>query len=193
MSKARVGVATLAAMLIGLFALLLALAAPALAHDELLTSSPADGATLTKLPPTVTLTFEEPPADEFAKMSVSGPDGALVNSTGPTIVGSQMSVHLKAMTNAGTYVISFRIMSDDGHPVSGTIHFTLTANGPAEHGDPGANQDSDGHAGSSSTLTYVSAAVVVVVALAGLAASRRRRMRAASAPSTTADREVVGS
>jgi methionine-rich copper-binding protein CopC len=191
MSKARAGVAAFVAVLGVLSTLMLALAGPALAHDELLTSSPADGSTVTKLPSTVTLVFEEPPAAGFTKMTVSGPGGASINSTGPQVVGARITESLKATTMAGTYVINFRIMSDDGHPVSGTIHFTLTAPGSAEHVASSAKPG--GHADSSSSLTYVAGGVLVVLALAVLGASRARRARTAPLQSKPDDRELVES
>jgi methionine-rich copper-binding protein CopC len=176
-SKLRVTI-TCTAVLSVLFASILALAAPASAHDELVKSSPADGATLTELPSTVTLFFEEPPAAGFTTMSVSGPDGS-VNSTGPQVVGSRISESLKATNAAGAYAISFRIMSDDGHSVSGTIHFTVgAAAAPASKAGNSAAPAASHAQGSASstTIAYVAGAIVlVVIVLAAAAPGRTRR------------------
>ena len=59
------------------------------------------------------------------RMSVTGPGGERVNASGPQMSGSQLIEDLAADSRPGTYVVSFGIMSDDGHPVSGTIRFTV--------------------------------------------------------------------
>lgn len=114
-------------------ALLVVFAAPALAHDELVSSSPPNGATLTRLPSTVTLYFEEPPVAGFTHVIVTGPDGVLVSSGTPVTRGSQVSVPLPHSSATGSYSIAYRIMSDDGHPVAGTVRFSL-GTGPATAG-----------------------------------------------------------
>jgi len=49
-------------------------------------------------------------------------------------VGSQFQV---GALPAGAYTVGYRIVSDDGHPVSGSVRFTLTQAGPG-HGVPAA-------------------------------------------------------
>jgi len=102
-------------------------AAPALAHDELIGSNPKDGASLASAPTRVILYFEEAPGDGPATLNVVGPAGQPVTASSPAVSGATVSAPLKTLTAQGHYTITFRIISDDGHPVSGTLGFTLTA------------------------------------------------------------------
>jgi hypothetical protein len=108
------------------------------------------------------------------RMSVTAPDGKLVNVSGPVMEGSRLVEQLKKSTVRGTYAISFRIMSDDGHPVSGTVHFTVSSVPvkPAMKaaGASGTPSGDDG--------TWVAVAAGALVVGSGLAvgfAVRRRR------------------
>lgn len=168
----KVAALTVAAGLAGLVA-----AAPALAHDELIGSSPAAGATLTALPSRVVLHFEEPPQSQGIQMKVTGPGGTLLNSTGPQLNGSTITEALRPSKRLGAYVISFRIVSDDGHPVSGTILFTVAAHAPAVAAPPPAASAPPAASGSSSSNTWIAVggAVLVLGAGAAAAASLRRR------------------
>ena len=119
---ARVG--TLVALGAGL---LLALGAePASAHDELRSSTPADGATLASAPPQVVLTFEEPPVALGAQVVVTGPDGA-VSAGASRLDGDAVVTDVRPGAPAGRYRVEWRVTSDDGHPVSGSFGFTAQA------------------------------------------------------------------
>ena len=101
-------------------------AVPASAHDELKSSNPADGATLATPPSQVVLTFEEPPVALGAQVVVTGPGGP-VSSGAPRLDGDDVVQDVQPQAPAGRYTIEWRVTSDDGHPVSGTLAFTATA------------------------------------------------------------------
>jgi copper resistance protein C len=103
-------------------AVCLAAALPALAHTELIGSSPADGATLTTPPAEVLLEFSEPVQAEFGQVAVL--DDA--EQGNPKIVGAKVTQGVDELS-AGTYRISYRVGSADGHPITGTLAFTVTA------------------------------------------------------------------
>lgn len=101
-------------------------AAPAAyAHDELVGSDPADGAIVSVLPRLITLHFEEPPVAGYTQVRVAGPSGIFVNSAAATTNGSDVSISIQQVSARGLYTVSFHILSDDGHAVSGAIHFTV--------------------------------------------------------------------
>ena len=50
----------------------------------------------------------------------------------PTIATAQISVPLPQLT-PGTYSVSWRVVSDDGHVMSGALHFTLAADHAIDH------------------------------------------------------------
>ncbi|MGW5000688.1 copper resistance CopC family protein [Streptomyces hydrogenans] len=100
-------------------------APPAAAHTELNGSDPANGAVLDAVPRTVTLTFSDPMSATYAQLAVTGPDGAALGDGAPAVAGREVTLSLKAARTAGRYTVGYRVVSADGHPVSGTSAFTL--------------------------------------------------------------------
>ena len=103
---------------------------PAAAHTGLQSSTPADGQTLTVAPDAISLTFSSAVASEFAQVAVTGPDGESVTSGEAAIDGAVVSQPVST-SGDGAYVVAYRVVSDDGHPVSGQLTFTLTGSGGA--------------------------------------------------------------
>jgi methionine-rich copper-binding protein CopC len=104
--------------------------APAAAHTGLQSSTPADGEALTTAPDTVTLTFATAVASQFAQVAVTGPDGQSVTTGEATVEGAVVRQPVSPGGD-GSYVVAYRVVSDDGHPVSGELGFTLTGTGAA--------------------------------------------------------------
>ncbi|WP_405394237.1 copper resistance protein CopC [Microbispora hainanensis] len=123
----------LAMPLLALLSVLL-IATPAQAHDVLVGSDPKDGAVLGTMPSTVTLTFDQAVRRDFARMAVTGPDGAHYEQGEITVDGRNVSIGVRTGTPSGDYAIGYRIVSNDGHPVTGAVKFTVTGGGAA----PGA-------------------------------------------------------
>ncbi|MHA6628995.1 copper resistance CopC family protein [Pseudonocardia sichuanensis] len=120
---------TVAVTLLAGLALLLG-AAPALAHTRLQSSDPADGASLDSAPEHVALTFNETMSPEFSTLTVVGPDGAHYEDGPVTAEEGTISIRLLPLGPAGRYEIGYRVISADGHPVTGSVSFTLTTPGP---------------------------------------------------------------
>ncbi|MEV4379150.1 copper resistance CopC family protein [Streptosporangium sp. NPDC049644] len=120
----------LTVLLLACVALLCAVT-PAQAHNVLIDSDPKDGAELATGPETITLTFDQPVRQGFAQISVTGPGGTRWEDGKTAVDRAKASVRVKALGPAGEYVVGYRILSADGHPVSSKITFTLTAPGPA--------------------------------------------------------------
>jgi methionine-rich copper-binding protein CopC len=117
--------------------------APASAHARLEGTDPADGSTLDAAPATVTLTFNEEIPAEFSTLTVIGPDGAAYQTGPVTADQRKISTAVLPLGPAGRYRIGYRIVSDDGHPVSGSVAFTLSTAGTGKGtapapGDPAA-------------------------------------------------------
>ena len=117
------------------FALLLG-AAPAFAHTRLQSSSPSDGSSLDTAPQQVSLTFNEPMQAGFATVTVVGPDSTQYQSGEVSTKGGTVTIGVAPLGPAGKYEIGYRVISEDGHPVSGSVAFTLTAPGPAAAARP---------------------------------------------------------
>ena len=105
-------------------------AAPAFAHTRLLSSDPADGTNLDAAPSTVSLTFNEDMQADFSTVTVVGPDGEQWQTGAVSASGGTVSTAVRPLGPAGRYEIGYRVVSDDGHPVQGSVAFTLSAPGP---------------------------------------------------------------
>ncbi|MFB6901076.1 copper resistance CopC family protein [Streptomyces hydrogenans] len=100
-------------------------APPAAAHTELNGSDPANDAVLDAVPRTVTLTFSDPMSQAYAQLAVTGPDSAALGDGAPAVAGREVTLSLKEARTAGRYTVGYRVVSADGHPVSGTSAFTV--------------------------------------------------------------------
>ncbi|MCX7523010.1 copper resistance protein CopC [Microbacterium sp. STN6] len=127
MTRTRTALASLTAVAAGALLALLP-AAAASAHDYLVDSSPAAGSTVTKSLDTVSLTFNDIVLDlsgdgESSIMQVTGPDKRHFETGCTKTLGRTVSVPV-SLGGAGTYDVTWQIVSADGHTVSGTIQFT---------------------------------------------------------------------
>ncbi|GGO71013.1 copper resistance CopC family protein [Nonomuraea cavernae] len=107
---------------------------PALAHNVLVSSDPKDGATLSASPERITLVFDQSVRRGYAQIGVTGADGSSWADGAATVAAERVSVKVRPLPPGGAYVVGYRILSADGHPVTGKITFTLasTPTGPAQ-------------------------------------------------------------
>jgi copper resistance protein C len=150
----------------------LAPAPPAGAHDELISSDPAESSVVEALPSRAVLTLSGT-VRKVRAVTVTGPDGDVTNGRA-TFTGSEVRQNLWAGPE-GEYVLAYDVVSADGHQVTGEVHFEVGAiSGPTDDGSrPTAEQSAgDGLGGPG-----VAVAVVLLVAGAGgLVVLRRRRL-----------------
>jgi copper transport protein len=95
------------------------LAATALGHATLLDSQPKSGQVLERSPHTVQLVFDEAIDPEFVRLQVKDRMGRRVDRGGPYHPGDReerLAVRLEREL-AGAYVASYRVISEDGHPI----------------------------------------------------------------------------
>jgi len=107
------------------------LATPALAHNSLIGSNPGDKSTVDVGPPNVELKFDQP-VQQGAELNTVVVTDASRNhwEAGPvTVHGNVVSTPLRVLGSAGVYTVGYRIVSADGHPVNGSITFTLSKPG----------------------------------------------------------------
>jgi copper transport protein len=109
--------ATLAVLLSLLFA------SPAAAHAELVNTTPANGAQLTRPPTEVKMTFTESVNLLHDGIRLIDGRGAVVPTPDPTVEGGTVIWPMPASLPAGAYVVTFRVVSADGHPISGAFSF----------------------------------------------------------------------
>lgn len=116
----------LASLLVAL-GLVVGTAAPAAAHVTLVGSAPAAGAAVSAPLATVRLEFDDVISASFARVQVVGPGGDDVVSGRPQVDGRVVTAPLGADLALGGYRVTFQVVSEDGHRVSGTVAFTLRA------------------------------------------------------------------
>ncbi|MDX3107743.1 copper resistance CopC family protein [Nonomuraea angiospora] len=121
------------------------------AHNVLVSSDPKDGATLPAAPAQVTLVFDQAVRQGYAQVGVTGPDGSSWADGAAEVAAERVSVRVKPLPSAGAYTVGYRILSADGHPVTGKITFTLAAGagtgGPAQNSGQGTGQDAGQNTG----------------------------------------------
>ncbi len=96
-------------------------------HLQLTASNPARDTTLTAPPAKLELWFSEKPMIKLTRVTLSGPIG-MVKLGKPSLADTDKApvvVTVDGKMPAGDYSITWRTASDDGHPVKGTIPFTI--------------------------------------------------------------------
>lgn len=147
----------------GLVAVTLALTAtgliagPASAHAQLVSTDPADGATISAPPATVTLTFDEALLADTETISINDENGNVVASQQATPEGSTVSVPWPAELTTGTFQVAYRVVSGDGHPVTGAFTFTIGGDASAA-ASSGAASSGAAPSGAASNTAAASAA-----------------------------------
>src|SRR5688500_2578409 len=115
---------TLRSALPALIAVLLLLAGiqPASTHAALVSAEPQDGAMLAAAPSELVLTFNEPVAPLV--FTLIAPDGA---SDTPKVETAERVIRLRPSRPLadGTSILSWRVVSADGHPVGGSMTFSI--------------------------------------------------------------------
>ncbi|GAB2534947.1 copper resistance CopC family protein [Brachybacterium huguangmaarense] len=196
-----------AALLGALLALaaLLGAPAPALAHDRLVSSDPADGATVATAPAAITLTFSDDILDVSPVVRVTAQDGTVVVEAAPRVEGTTATLDLPDGLPTGTAAVQWRVVSADGHPIEGDFSFTVeqgsapaattetpASEAPTEAGTTGATptpsaspsaSPSSAASGSETTggglgagaLGVILGAIVVVLVVGGILLARRGR------------------
>jgi copper transport protein len=99
----------------------------AFAHAELLTSDPQPGAVLDTAPAHVTLTFSEPVEISLGAIRVFDGRGTSINVTAARHRDGrdkEVEVDLPALSN-GSYVVDWRVVSADSHPVHAAFTFQV--------------------------------------------------------------------
>ncbi|MFJ2543908.1 copper resistance protein CopC [Microbacterium sp. NPDC087589] len=108
----------------------LATAVPASAHDQLTSSSPAEGEVLATAPPEIVMTF----SGELLVLdaSMTGAVVMVVDASGHDwasgeidVQGNTVTAQLAPGMPVAGYQVRWQVVSEDGHPISGSIPFTI--------------------------------------------------------------------
>ena len=162
----------------------LGVAAPASAHDQLLSTDPQDGSTVATLPKAVTLTFNDTVQDAGADANqVKVMDASCtVIDDGDLVITDNVVTQPISGSATGPVTVLWRVVSRDGHPVSGEFSFTVgdgqAAASPTSTCAEGDSATVKPISGAVSPLPWIIGGVVLVVVVAGvvlLLVTRSRR------------------
>src|SRR4029077_4055427 len=109
-------------------------AAPAFAHAVLQSTDPPSGAVLQKSPGMVALHFNEDVEVQFGAVRVFNANGKRVdtgNADHPRGDARAVATNVPGDLPSGGYVVTWRIISADSHPVHGAFTFQVGAGGAA--------------------------------------------------------------
>lgn len=153
-------------------------AGTATAHDQLLSSTPAEGQVLAEAPSEISMQFSDDVLDIGGIVVVA--DAAGKNwSDGPLALnGGAVTQPVIPGAPDGAYQIRWRVVSADGHPISDVIDFTIgdtpqpaiTTGRPADQSGAEPTSTPDAAAASSSTPPDLGGLVIAVWAIGGAAA-----------------------
>ncbi|ADD45412.1 copper resistance CopC/CopD family protein [Stackebrandtia nassauensis] len=128
--------------LITVAAVLVLSAVPASAHATLVSSTPQANKTVPEAPDEVVIKFSEPVSVVASGTGVTAPDGSKAHAATPKSEGEQVRYQLRGGLPDGTYVVSYRVISADGHPVPGGFTFSIGKESKVpEAADPGNTAD----------------------------------------------------
>lgn len=154
---------------------------PALAHAALVSSSPANGALLEVAPLRVALVFDEPVAPLVLRLLT--PAGEALPLGAVQQQGKALSVDLPPLAVSGTYTLSWRVVSTDGHPVGASLLFSVGRHDAARVAPAARNPSRSAAIWLARLVLYVGLFVGVGgSAFLALAPAASRRSGAASAP-----------
>ncbi|KQQ51369.1 MULTISPECIES: copper resistance CopC family protein [unclassified Plantibacter] len=167
-------------------------AAPASAHDQLLASTPGDGAALDASPTEVTLQYSDSVLTIGAIVLLVDQDEHNWITGEPILNGSDVTARIDDTLPTGAYEIRWRVVSADGHPISGLIPFTVGDAAPVESA-PATTTPSPSAAAATDTagpeddaaalrpvLIGIGGAAIAVLAFWAFTVWRKRRPSAAS-------------
>lgn len=156
--------------------------APAQAHDQLIGSNPKQGAKLDKQPEWIELEYSGEIQDIGTEIRVER-DGEDYSAGEITVEGRTVKSALPDDLKPGDYTIAWRVVSQDGHPISGKVEFTIldSAGSGGEVEDTGDDEAADKAEGdqqsnasdqekASEEGSGVSPVVLILLAVAGLGA-----------------------
>jgi copper transport protein len=97
----------------------------AFAHASLLRSSPGDGSMVASAPARFELVFNEPVSPLVLKLVT--PAGEAIALGDAILNGATLSIEAPPGLGNGTHALSWRVVSADGHPIAGTVVFSIGA------------------------------------------------------------------
>ena len=154
-----------------------AVASPALAHDELVGTNlveSEDGQV-----EAFTLSFSNSIIEVGTEVVVTAPDGSDAKDGAPAVSGPDVTQKLRADLDPGEYSVAWRVVSSDGHPIDGAFAIDVREGGDsaivekdpraAEHEHSEGDEAEGSHDEAESGSGVPTGAIIAIVASAAVA------------------------
>jgi copper transport protein len=128
-------------------------AGPASAHATLVTTDPGEGARVAQAPSAVTLQFSEGVSLGAGYARVLGSGGERVDTGTASVDGDVLSIPLRTRLPDDGYLVTYRVISADSHPVAGAFSFVVGAGDLVPTGAAGAQDRTDPFVGGGLPVT----------------------------------------
>lgn len=154
------------AVLVGLLLLPVLASSAAFGHALVNATFPADGAVLDEAPDEVSLSFNEGVSAPSAAIRVFDDQGERVDAADASVDPNdptRIRTGLQAGVDDGTYIVTWRAVSADGHPIKGAWLFSI-----GEGGEVGDELVEALFGGGGDTPLAITAIVIRAVALGGV-------------------------
>ena len=96
------------------------------AHTSLKNSNPAEGEVIKGDLTKIRLNFDTA-IEKTSTVELKTAQGDVISLEKPLIIGNEWSAAVQQKLESGTYLIRWKLISEDGHPVEGTIRFDVKA------------------------------------------------------------------
>lgn len=96
------------------------------AHTSLKNSNPAEGEVIQGDLTKIRLNFDTA-IEKTSTVELKTAQGDVISLEKPLIIGNEWSAAVQQKLESGTYLIRWKLISEDGHPVEGTIRFDVKA------------------------------------------------------------------
>ncbi|PSJ60834.1 CopD family protein [Pseudaminobacter soli (ex Li et al. 2025)] len=145
----------------------LGLASVAAAHASLTATEPQDGAVVDAPPARYALTFSEPVSP--ISLQLIKPDGTSLSLDKFVLRDRTLDIEAPTDLKRGTHILSWRVVSEDGHPVGGSVVFSI---GEASAAPPPVPELVDWQVRSGLWLTKVALYIGLFIGIGGVFAFR---------------------
>ena len=110
------------------------------AHADLTSSNPEDGSSLSEAPSVIELTFNEQLLPDTVEIAVTTESAGLIPNLAFSTDGSMVSLPWDQGLPGDTYQVAYRVVSNDGHPITGAISFSYSTPMISDASEPDASE-----------------------------------------------------
>lgn len=113
----------------------------AFAHSALVSSNPPADGVLEQSPTTIELSFNQQVSESFATIAVREGADTQIEVSAPSVSGATVTSRVPGDLAPGSYTVGYRVVSADGHPITGQFSFAITGTQDDDQGGPAVSED----------------------------------------------------